>query len=354
MIQCHTFNSFARLDVRGGGPYVLSQFVGGMAAPLFLFMAGMTLAFQMDSFERREPTRMRRWAASLRRAGYILFLAVAFRFSNFVAGFRHPDAHDLTKVDILNCMALALGVISVAAAFPWKSRVRFAVAAGLVIAAAAPIVAYLPWVGAPQLLRDYIAPAAGTGLFPFFPFAAYAAFGLAAGALVKAAPAEGMDRLMQWTALIGFPLVFVAQYFSNIPFSLYPQSDFWSNSPALVLIRTGVTMLMLSGAYLWTQYGAGSGWSWMQTLGKNSLMVYWVHVILVYGYIFKPLKRTLSVPLTVLAVVIVTGSMLGLSVIWLRWKAHRRAGANFRLPTSSTTPSPQPPESGSAVPQLRA
>ena len=55
MIQCHTFNSFARMDVREGGPYVLSQFIGGMAAPLFLFMAGMTLAFQMESLARREP-----------------------------------------------------------------------------------------------------------------------------------------------------------------------------------------------------------------------------------------------------------------------------------------------------------
>jgi uncharacterized membrane protein len=39
MIECHAFNSFVRMDLRDGGPYVLSQFVGGMAAPLFLFMA---------------------------------------------------------------------------------------------------------------------------------------------------------------------------------------------------------------------------------------------------------------------------------------------------------------------------
>ena len=57
MIQCHAFNAFARMDVRDGGPYVLSQFVGGMAAPLFLFMAGMTIAFQMESLERREAGR---------------------------------------------------------------------------------------------------------------------------------------------------------------------------------------------------------------------------------------------------------------------------------------------------------
>src|ERR1039457_2548403 len=55
MIQCHTFNSFTRVDLHDGGPYVLTQFVGGMAAPLFLLMAGMTTAFQMESLERREP-----------------------------------------------------------------------------------------------------------------------------------------------------------------------------------------------------------------------------------------------------------------------------------------------------------
>src|ERR1700680_5233405 len=75
MIQCHAFNAFARMDLRDGGPYVLSQFVGGMAAPLFLFMAGMTLAFQMDSLERREADISRRWLGAMRRAGYVMAIA---------------------------------------------------------------------------------------------------------------------------------------------------------------------------------------------------------------------------------------------------------------------------------------
>ena len=69
MIQCHTFNSFTRLDLREGGAYVLTQFIGGMAAPLFLFMAGMTTAFQMESLERRERSPWRRWLISLNAPG---------------------------------------------------------------------------------------------------------------------------------------------------------------------------------------------------------------------------------------------------------------------------------------------
>src|SRR5690242_7433311 len=94
MIQCHTFNSFARPDVRETGSYVLSQFVGGMAAPLFLFMAGMTLAFQMDSALRKGIAPSARWLAALRRGAYVLAIAYLFRLSNCVASLPKPDWHE--------------------------------------------------------------------------------------------------------------------------------------------------------------------------------------------------------------------------------------------------------------------
>ena len=131
MFECHTFNSFARLDVRNGGPYVLSQFVGGMAAPLFLFMAGMTFGFQMESLERRQPNRWRRWLVALRRAGYIMAIAFAFRICNWIASMPRPEIAEITKVDILNSMALAMGAFAAAALFDGKHRVRFALAGAL-------------------------------------------------------------------------------------------------------------------------------------------------------------------------------------------------------------------------------
>jgi hypothetical protein len=324
MIQCHTFNSLVRMDLRDGGPYVLSQFVGGMAAPLFLFMAGMTFGFQMDSLERREFLPVRRWAVSLRRAAYILGIAFLFRLSNWVASLPHADWHEITKVDILNCMGVAMIACSALAVFDWRDRVRFGAGTALAIALAAPLVASLPWDAAPTLLRDYLVPS-GRGHFAFFPCASYVGFGLAAGTLVKRSAEERFDRLVQWGVLLGFGLVFGSQYFANLPYSIYPQSNFWTNSPALILIRLGVMLLILAGAYIWTSFTVAPRWSWIQVLGKNSLMVYWVHVMLVYGDIAKPWKRMLGVTGTWLAIVLVTALMLGLSVAWLRWKAYRAA-----------------------------
>ena len=316
MIECHTFNSFTRLDLREGGAYVLSQFIGGMAAPLFLFMAGMTMAFQMESLERREPGRWHRWSISLKRAGYILAIAFTFRFTNWLFSVPHASLQELTRVDILNCMGVGMAVLAGLAVFPSRDRLRLAIGAGALIAAISPVMVALPWDGTPPLLQEYLIPGQGRGHFPFFPWVSYLAFGLAMGTIVKRCAADRFERLMQWSVLIGFAAIFTAQYLSNVPYSIYAHANFWTDSPGLVIIRTGICLLAMAGSYVWTEYCVGPGWSWMQAIGKNSLMVYWIHVMIVYGAVVRPIKRSLSIPQTTLAVLIVTGMMVLLTAIW--------------------------------------
>lgn len=331
MIECHTFNSFTRLNLRDGGPYILTQFLGGIAAPLFLFMAGMTMGFQMESLDRREPRPLRRWLVSLRRAAYILGIAFAFRFTNWLFSVPHAGLQELTKVDILNCMGLGMAVLAVLSVFSSKDRPRAAAVAGILIAAIAPIMTNLPWNGTPALLQEYLVPGQARGHFPFFPWVAYIAFGLALGAIVKRAAEvasnDRFERLMEWSFLTGAMMIFTGQYFSNLPYSFYTHANFWTDSPALIAMRVGMCLLIMAGSYLWTEYGAGARWSWMQALGKNSLMVYWVHVMIVYGTVVQPIKRSLDIPQAALATAIVTAMMVLLSALWLRWKTRRKLRA---------------------------
>ena len=120
---------------------MLSQFVGGMAAPLFLFMAGMTLAFQMDSLDRRERVAARRWyVAALRRAGYILGHRLSVPVHQLgLRACRSRLARPCTKVDILNCMGFAMAVLAVVAIWPAALRARITTAAGFAIAALSPV-----------------------------------------------------------------------------------------------------------------------------------------------------------------------------------------------------------------------
>lgn len=323
MIQCHAFNSFTRMDVRESGAYIFTQYVGGMAAPLFMFMAGMTFGFQMEGMQTRITGRARRWAGALRRAGYVLGLAYAFRLTNWVGGLPYASLEELLKVDILNCMGLSLAVFAAAAVFDSDQRVRYALLGAVAVAAAAPLVSALDWNGVWPPLRDYLVPSTQRGRFPLFPCGSYIGFGLVAGAIVKRTPTERMDRLMQWGVLLGFALVFGGRYFGNLPYSVYAHSDFWRTSPALIFIRVGIALLLLAGAYLWTEYCSRRGWSWVVNFGKTSLLVYWIHVMIVYGNLTGPIHRALTVPQALAATLMVMLMMIALAEVRLRWRARR-------------------------------
>ena len=323
MIQCHAFNSFTRMDLRQGHAYVMTQFVGGMAAPLFLFMAGMTFGFQMESLQTRIASRVERWRISLRRAAYVWGLAYAFRLTNWIGSLPNANTDELLKVDILNCMGMALAVFAAVALFDSDQRVRYALLGALAVAAMAPLVSALEWDGVWAPIRDYVVPSQSRGRFPLFPCGAYVGFGLAVGAIVKRTAADRLDRLMQWAVLIGFGLVLGAEYCANLPYSVYAHSDFWRTSPALILIRVGIALLLLSSAYLWTEYCTNRGWSWVENFGKTSLLVYWIHVMIVYGNVTNPIRRGLTVSQAALATLLVILLMIGLSEMRLRWRARQ-------------------------------
>ena len=326
MIQCHAFNCLVRPELRGGGPYILSQFVGGMAAVLFLFLAGVTSAFQMERLDRRGATARQRLTAVFRRAGYMMVLAFAFRFNNALFQWNGPAWNSVWKVDILNCMGASMALLAAAALCGGRARARAAAVAGLAIACASPWISAADWSGVPQVVRDYLVP--NRAAFALFPWSAYLAFGVAAGTVLRRIAADRMERALQWGVLLGFGLISGGQYFSNLPYSLYRRTDFWTDSPALVIIRLGVVLLILAWAYLWTEHIAGQGWSWMQTMGKTSLLVYWVHIMLVYGWMGDHWKKTFGIWEATAATVAVTLLMLLLAMARLAWSARARRPAS--------------------------
>jgi hypothetical protein len=224
---------------------------------------------------------------------------------------------DLFKVDILNCMGFSIALLSVMAFFRTRQRVGICAAAGLAIAFASPLVSSLNWAGMPWLIRNYIVPS--RLFFGFFPWGAYLAFGMSAGSLIRSIPRDATARAMQWVALLGGLTIVVCQYFARAPFSIYPKSDFWLDSPAQVLTKQGVTWVMLAFAFLWPRYGAGDGWSWIRQFGATSLLVYWVHIEMVYGRWLWFLKNALTVGQTVASAVLVILLMLAISTARTNW-----------------------------------
>jgi uncharacterized membrane protein len=320
MLHGHVWDSFLKDDLRGRGPYIFSQFMGGMPPAIFLFLTGVTLAFLMDSSERKGMAPRQRVRTAFGRSGYLFTIAFAFRAQLFLFGIPAPW-RSFFKVDILNCMGFAIAVLSVLALFSTRQRAKMAVLAGLAIACFSPLVSQLPWDRVPWLVRNYVAPDPAS--FGFFPWGAYLAFGVGAGSLIRAIPPEATERTMQWAAMAGGAAILVCHYLDGLPYVLYPKSDYWLNSPLLILTKLGVTLLMLAAAFVWTRYAAGEGWSWVRQFGTTSLLVYWVHIELVYGRELFFLKNNLNEVQTIVAAVFVILLMLAISVIKTRWTEVR-------------------------------
>ena len=322
MLQGHVFHSFTKPELRDSGGFVLSQFVGGMPPAIFLFLVGVTLSFRLDSRERQGVPPLGRVWAGLRRAGYLLGIAFLFRLQLWLFAWPGSPWTDLLRVDILNAMGLAVAVLSVMGLFTTADRVRLSAATGLAIAAASPLVSQLNWSGVPALLKSYLAP--DPQAFAFFPWAAFVAFGISAGSIVRLLKPDQTERAVQWAALLGLGLVVAGQYFANVPYSLYARSDFWLDSPWQILIKLGAILLLLAFAYLWTrQKVAQTRWSWVRQFGTTSLLVYWVHIELVYGRWLWFWKENLTLVQSAAAALAVILLMLGLSVLKTHWLARR-------------------------------
>jgi hypothetical protein len=254
---------------------------------------------------------------SRRRVGDLFLLAFAFRLQLWVfSGFPAPW-QGVFKVDVLNCMGISIVLLSVMALFKTAERIRLCAVLGLAIALLSPVISDMDWSGVPWIIRNYIIPDYNS--FGIFPWGAYLAFGVSAGSVIRTIPRDATDRCMQWAALLGGVLILGSQYMANSSFTIYAKSEFWLNSPAQVLTKVGVLFLMVALAFLWTRYGAGEGWSWIRQFGVTSLLVYWVHIELVYGHASWFFKDNLTVPQTLFAAVIVILLMLAISTM----KTHR-------------------------------
>ena len=310
MIQGHTFDSFTATGLRHQGPFLLSQFLGGMPPAIFLFLTGITFSFLMDSQEKQELVGWKRIVAALKRSRYLFLLAFLFRIQLYVFGFPTSPASELLRVDILNCMGLAMLLLAPMAVFTTRDRIRLCTILGLVICALAPLISTIDAAAIPALARAYFFP--NLNSFGFFPWASFLAFGMAAGSAIRITKHEDMSRLMLGMLAIGLGLVIGARYSADLPFSIYPKSDFWLNSPALELIKLGVVLATLALAYLWVNAGLETQkWSVFRQLGTTSLLIYWVHIELVYGRWFWIWKEGLGV----VQVLLVTAGLLALMVV---------------------------------------
>jgi uncharacterized membrane protein len=296
MIEAHTLDSWMRVDVRDGTPFRWAMIVAGFGAPLFLFLAGVTVALSAGSKLRRTGDVGTAATTVMRRGLWVFGLAFLFRVQAWVLGMGSPKA--LLKVDILNVMGPSIA----AAAALWgafstpRGRVLAFGAVTLAIGLLTPIVRLTPLLDPlPDPLEAYLRPIRGLTSFCIFPWAGFLFAGALAGVLLDGVRDRDVETRLQLRFFAGGAALALGAYAASYLPSPYARSEFWGSSPAFFLLRVGVVTAAVPLAYAWSfRPTLLTGWSPLQQLGRSSLFIYWIHVEMVYGLISVPLHKSLS------------------------------------------------------------
>ncbi len=337
MFIVHGYDSWLRYELHETATYKWSQFLGTIPAPLFLFLAGVALALVTDKMRRAGARANDIARRSIARGAQILALGYLFRVQEYVLGLPKSPWTDLLRVDILNTIGLAIifmGAICCIA----RSRIgSVALSAALALAVAMvtpPLYTtwrprWLPWFLESYVNGVHVYDQPQVWLFPIFPWVGFAFAGLAVGFVLFSDWGKGHV----WTAVAsigaaGAAILGTALWIDGHGPTLYASYDFWHTSPNFFLARVGVMMAMLPLGYVWCQWGPGeAGFSPLIQMGKTSLLVYWVHIIFVYGRLSFLRKHQQTIPVATAGIVVIFVAMVLLSIARTRSEGR---GAGIR------------------------
>jgi uncharacterized membrane protein len=314
MLQGHVLEGWVRPVDRSNEWFWWSQFLGGLPAPIFLFLVGVSLAIVLDRMRAKGAPSRDIALKVLRRGGWILLLAYAFRLEQFLMWYPWSSWSGVFKIDTLNCIGFCTLIIGLASIL-LKSRRTNIVAMG---AATAAFVYLTPWIyplrGLPSFVLSYVNGDQHPSYFSFFPWAGFKLAGITFGYLLL----EGKERIgepefFKRVAVAGIVAFAVGSAMSLSRIFEYGFFDYSLTSPHFFLIRLGWVLLIMYGAYLWSSRKQVGSWSPLITLGQGSLIVYWLHIEIVYGRVFRDFLQSLELWNAAMHLLWVIPLMLGLA-----------------------------------------
>jgi len=336
MFQTHCYDSWLSPEARNSALMAWSRLGGTLPAPLFIFLAGISVALVKEKMREKGIDRGAIAKQTISRGAEVYGLGLLFRVQEYALGYPWSPATDLLRVDVLNILGLSMMLLGGLCWLTGKgditaARIRTLIAglvAATVVAMATPPLwtthrpRFLPWPLESYINGVHIFKEPQPWLFPLFPWTAFAFAGLAVGFFVFSEFARRREGLA-FAALGGTGIVamLLSMAFDSSRIRLYAVYDYWHSGPNFFLMRCGILLVILFFVYAWCRWGFGQkGFSPLIQLGKTSLLVYWVHIEFVYGRFSILPKGQCSQLKATGGLIVIFLAMLALSLLRTSWK----------------------------------
>ncbi len=278
MVQGHVCDALLTPAARAEPWYVFQTIFHGSTAPGFLFASGFVAGLPRAPLSLRASLRRARRLLFVLGVGYFLHLPYASLWKTLA------EASPAEKSAFFACHALQviavtqLVVIALqgAAGRRWPAMGALL---GVLILAAGPFV----WASGlsprlPEPLGAYLDQRTGS-IFPVFPFSAFVLGGTLAGSTLG-----HVDPRVRRRRALGAGTLLVALGIA-LALLLEGRVGFWGVSPAYALIRLGGLLLLLLLVEAACLRG-GPLVAALGLLGHETLLVYVLHLLLLFGGIF--------------------------------------------------------------------
>lgn len=329
MVQGHTLDVLLLPTYRSAWWFNLWEFCRGFTAPTFLLLSGFSFALatirRFDDHISFGPKVF----ARLRKFAFFILLGYSMRFPvHSVRDLSYVGAdswQSFLQVDVLQTIGFSLILLQLLV-IVLRNKTAFAIVtatASLLIAFTTPFLWNNPTVnGLPLAIHSALIGTTGS-LFPLLPWSAYVLLGAALGT-VYLTIANSSTRMLKFFVPAGMLLMIAGVLSQGASLRIYGGDNFWPTTPHLFITRVGFVLTIL-GLATFAVPRLQSSASTLRSFAEESLLVYFIHVDLLYGSVWNVgLRRYLGSSLTFVQayiwVLLMIAAMAALAFNWNRAK----------------------------------
>jgi len=294
MIETHTVNALLLPREDGGVFRSALMFLNGLVAPAFLFCAGLGFAISLRRHAGEARPGPDLVLTVVKKVLFILLVGYSMHVPVFsLRGLLATPSgigNGIFQVDILQVIGVSLLALLAIAVLVRTDRGRIAAVSllgAVVIASGAVAGCTELFAGRGDRLPVWLAAYFSPGLSPLFtlvPWAACLLAGFVAGVVFLRGAGRGEEgRTVGRMAAVSAAAMVTAGGLSTVTAGWYTHGSFWYWSAEYVVIRIAAVTLALCAVWALSRRGAGPAARVLGLFGRESLPVYYYHVIIVYG-----------------------------------------------------------------------
>lgn len=301
MIETHMMNATIQPELKQSALFGWITFINGLVAPSFTFASGLAWAIttrrKLNDYISFGPPLFKQ----LRRLLFVVFIGYLlhtpkFNFDQILHETTELSWQIFFQADVLQCIGVSLLIMQVLLLVLKNERRLYGTLAALtlLVAVVSPIVWGIDW-------RNYLPlPISGymNGMhfnsfpgFPLFPWAAFLFGGAVFGYAYLEAKEAGKKALasfnevgmMKRLLLIAPAMMLFSALIEPLAARTYPSYDYGLSSPSFFLLRLGIVLLLAVGMFFYERWRTVSPKSLVTLVGRESLIVYSIHLLLIYG-----------------------------------------------------------------------